>query len=301
VLAARQRGIDIFRFNTEDYPHRIGVSFTPGQPQSAELVTERDEVGLGGARGIWIRRPQWPEPSPEIADPFDRALASQEAIAAMGGIWRALRDRCVSPPDVMQAARWKVAQLNVAYDLGFSVPETLVTTSPERARSFVSGRDTVIKAVAEGHVRVGTSERRGGTMRLDPAWDLEDVRATPVMLQRAIDKVADWRATVVGRHVFAVRIVSPAGSPLDFRFVEPADCRYEVRDMSVQLVDSLIRYLDWWGLRFGAFDLAEDADGRLWFLECNPAGQWAWLEPFTGLDITGALVDLLLDPQAGLA
>ena len=36
------------------------------------------------------------------------------------------------------------------------------------------------------------------------------------------------------------------------------------------------------GLR-GAADsvrFAEDAQGLPWFLECNPAGQWGWLEDF---------------------
>jgi hypothetical protein len=71
-----------------------------------------------------------------------------------------------------------------------------------------------------------------------------------------------------------------------------------VIELPMPLASRLWRYLDLFGLRFGAFDLAEDAGGTSWFLECNPAGQWGWLEPLAGLDITGALLDLLLDPTA---
>jgi glutathione synthase/RimK-type ligase-like ATP-grasp enzyme len=293
--------VAVFRFNTEDYPSRIGLFFDPARPESAELIIDGRTISLGGARGLWIRRPQWPQPVAEVTDPFDRVLVSQEAIAAMGGVWRALRDRCVSPPDVMQAARWKVAQLRVAHDLGFLVPATVITNDPGRAAAFVTGGETVIKAVAEGRVRVGDEERQGGTMRLDPAWDLGEVRAAPVLLQRAVNKLADVRVTVIGRQLFAVRIIAPAGSLIDVRLAKATDCRYEVIDLTARLAEQLLAYLDWWGLRYGAFDLAEDANGAMWFLECNPAGQWAWLEPFTGLNMTEALVDLLLDPLGARA
>ncbi|WP_329150150.1 hypothetical protein OIU91_25245 [Streptomyces sp. NBC_01456] len=46
-------------------------------------------------------------------------------------------------------------------------------------------------------------------------------------------------------------------------------------------------------LRYGAFDFALTADGAWWFLECNPNGQWAWLEAAAGLPLTAAIADLL--------
>ncbi len=59
-----------------------------------------------------------------------------------------------------------------------------------------------------------------------------------------------------------------------------------------------MQYAHEWGLRFAAFDVAEDLDGNLWFLECNPVGQWAWLETYAGVPITASLLDLLLMPAA---
>ena len=37
------------------------------------------------------------------------------------------------------------------------------------------------------------------------------------------------------------------------------------------------------GLNFAAFDFALDYDAQWHFLECNPNGQWLWLEVLTGL------------------
>jgi hypothetical protein len=44
---------------------------------------------------------------------------------------------------------------------------------------------------------------------------------------------------------------------------------------------------------FGAFDFVIATDGSWHFLECNPSGQWAFLEPPTGLPMTAAIADLL--------
>jgi hypothetical protein len=298
VLAATRRGVPLYRYNTEDYPSSIGLSFDPERAEAATLTTRDGDVALGRARGIWLRRPRWPEIAREVADPLDRMFARQEAVAAMGGVWRVLADKCVSAPDAMQAARWKVPQLAVAAALKLPVPATLVTSDPAAARAFVGAGPTVLKAVAQARVQTAAEERVGRTVAIDATFDAEAVRPAPVLLQRRIDKVADIRITAVGPHLFPVRITVPEGAPIDFRETDPGQCGFEVIDLPDGLAAALHRYLQHWPLRFGAFDLAEDRDGQLWFLECNPAGQWGWLEQPTGLDITGAVLDLLLSQVA---
>jgi hypothetical protein len=46
-------------------------------------------------------------------------------------------------------------------------------------------------------------------------------------------------------------------------------------------------------LRFGALDFVVTPEGEWWFLECNPNGQWAWIEDETGMPIAGALANAL--------
>jgi hypothetical protein len=215
----------------------------------------------------------------------------------MGGIWRLLADKCVSPPDAMQAARWKVPQLAIAGALGLPVPATLVTSDPKAARAFVAAGPTVLKAVAQARVQTASEERVGQTVEIDVSFDADAVKPAPVLLQRRVPKVADVRITAVGRRFFPVRITVPEGAPIDFRATDPGQCRFEVIDLPSGLADRLHRFLQHWPLRFGAFDLAQDDDGGLWFLECNPAGQWGWLEEPTGLNISGAVLDLLLAPM----
>ncbi len=46
-------------------------------------------------------------------------------------------------------------------------------------------------------------------------------------------------------------------------------------------------------LSFGAFDFAVTTTGEWIMFECNPFGQYGWLEEELGLPITSALADLL--------
>ena len=47
------------------------------------------------------------------------------------------------------------------------------------------------------------------------------------------------------------------------------------------------------GLAYGSFDFAVDNEGRWWFLEVNPNGQWLWIEHATGLAIAAAIATAL--------
>jgi D-alanine-D-alanine ligase-like ATP-grasp enzyme len=50
------------------------------------------------------------------------------------------------------------------------------------------------------------------------------------------------------------------------------------------------------GLVYGAFDFIVTPEGRYVFLEVNPGGAYMWVEAATGLGITPALADALIEP-----
>lgn len=123
--------------------------------------------------------------------------------------------------------------------------------------------------------------------------DNQNIARTMHLYQEWVPKQYDVRLTVVDRRFFAVRIDAESREAhidwrsdyrnLTYRDIETPD---HVRSRVSALLDAL-------DLRFGAFDFAVASDGEWWFLECNPNGQWAWIEDETGLPISGALVDAL--------
>src|SRR5205823_8257587 len=150
---------------------------------------------------------------------------------------------------------------------------TVLTSDAGAAREFAATGPTVIKAVADARVVTPTSELAGYTTVLPADVDWQSVRLAPVLLQRRIEKRADLRVTLVGTNAYAVEIIAPTGSPLDFRAVDPDLCRYAAYDLDTELEQACSSFLNHFGLRFGAFDFAIDESGAPWFLECNPAGQ----------------------------
>jgi hypothetical protein len=117
----------------------------------------------------------------------------------------------------------------------------------------------------------------------------DDVAGTAHLFQKRVPKVADVRATVIGADVFCVRIDSDL---LDWR-TDYSKLTYTPVEAPPGIRPALHRYMNRFRLVFGAFDFAVDHEGRWWFLECNPSGQWSWLETETGLPMCAALADLL--------
>lgn len=297
VQCCAARNVTVFRFNSEDYPQYVTLQLDPLDPDSASLLlSDGDRVAIGRARGVWLRRPQWPVISRTVLDSLDRHLAVQEAVAAAGGLWRLLSRNCVSPADALQAARWKLPQLQRAAELGLAVPSTLVTSDQMEALKFLAEGPCVIKAIHEAHAQAETSFLTGFTEPIAPE-QLEGIAVTPIFLQRRVDKAADYRVTVIGKQLFAARMVTPAGAPVDVRATRPRDSVIEAVDIDPLLEAACLQFVRAAGLRFGAFDFAEDAHGTMWFLECNPNGQWGWIESATRQPLTEALVDLLLQPE----
>jgi MvdD-like protein with pre-ATP grasp domain len=72
----------------------------------------------------------------------------------------------------------------------------------------------------------------------------------------------------------------------------------EAKPVQLQLAAVIHRYLAAAGLAFGAFDFVMDRAGALWWMECNPNGEWGWLTECIDVPIAGALAELLLGGSA---
>ena len=59
------------------------------------------------------------------------------------------------------------------------------------------------------------------------------------------------------------------------------------------VAESCLNLMNCLGLEFGAMDLACGEDGRYWFFEVNPAGQWLWMEKALELPICEEVARLL--------
>jgi len=286
------RGVPVVRFDPGDFPRRLEISafVGAGSPWRGSLTTASQAAALGAVRALYYRRP-----SPytfDWLDPQDARFAAAQARHGLGGVLAALPG-CLylNHPMRLPEAELKPVQLAAATRLGFTVPATLVTNDPEQARRFAKQRPVVYKPLRVPPYEVDGRAQTIWVREVDPDEIDETVSGTAHMFQERVDKSADVRVTVVGHRVFCVRIDTD-GDHLDWRY-DYQRLSYRVVDPPAGLTRALRAYLDGVGLVFGAFDFALDRAGDWVFLECNPNGQWAWLEEATGLPMTAAFADLL--------
>jgi ATP-grasp ribosomal peptide maturase len=273
-----------------DFP--ATVSFSTGfeaRPYGSVKTSSR-HFSLDEVCAVYYRRP-----TPYMTDPPSQVerFAATQARFGLGGTLASLPCRYVNHPWKVMAAEHKPLQLRTAHQVGFSLPPTLITNRPSDARAFaVEHRRTIYKPLRF-------------TPCMSPAGEPSTIWATPVdpgsidhtiahtahLFQARVDKAADLRMTVVGKRVFCVRIESDL---LDWR-QDYDRIAYTVVDPPPRLADTAFAFLRALDLSFGAFDFAITRDGSQVFLECNPNGQWGWLEDATGIPVAAAIAELLLE------
>jgi glutathione synthase/RimK-type ligase-like ATP-grasp enzyme len=227
---------------------------------------------------------------------------SNEARRAWGGVLNSSPSiTWVNHPLAISAASYKPEQLARAKRLGFAVPDSLITNNPERARGFYNshGRCVIAKPIGHGEVLATMPQDDRiiytNVVGPDEVPNFELVANCPTFFQQSITKEADVRVTVVGNSVFAVDLWSQDNtwSSVDCRRENMRDMRYQIRVLPTLLEESLISLVRSYDLLFGAIDLIRDRAGKYWFLELNPAGQWAWLEQLGYGEISQALISIL--------
>jgi glutathione synthase/RimK-type ligase-like ATP-grasp enzyme len=295
VLELHARGVPFLRFNTEDYPMAAGLDWSSSG--EAYLSVRGERQALSQVDAVWYRRPVPPVMPPELPAP-QAAWARGEAREALMGAWRTLDALWVNHPDRNRVAESKPLQLRVAAQLGFEVPESLVSNSREAVSAFLDAHPAAVicKPLYDGRVPVNGEEQLFFTSRVDTdTVSLRDLGPEPYLFQELIPKVCDIRATVIGEQVFAARIESQRNehTQTDWRRGHPGELAHAPTELPDDVSERCVALCRRFGLHFGAIDLARRADGGYTFFEINPNGQWAWVEQRTGLPLRSHMVDLL--------
>jgi hypothetical protein len=201
--------------------------------------------------------------------------------------WAELTDALViNKPSRMASNDSKAFQAAIIEQAGFSVPETLITTSPSSVNAFWEKHGEIIYK--------SNSSVRSIVKRLT-AKDrdrLEDVRMCPTMFQQHIPGT-DYRVHVVGTETYACKIHSPAD---DYRYgensLESVSLPQAIRERCVKLASTL-------GLIVGGIDLRQHSNGTWYCFEVNPSPGFSFYETQTGLPIANAIARLLASSGCG--
>ena len=298
ILEFQRRGTPYARFNTEDFPQRVQISWLLGtRGIEGHIFLPHTDVPLDQVTSVWYRRPLPPNIAEIVRYPF-REFAHRESQEALSGLWRTMKCFWMSYPDAIAAASYKIRQLSVAHSLGFNVPSTLISNAPELVDNFRRDCGQIVaKPLFSGEVQ---SERERRVVFTTPIRDSDslafsNIQLAPAIFQAYVHKDLELRVTVIGDKVFTASINSQEVDDAlnDWRRAAPGSLCFQSYTLPQSVSEQCAQMIATLGLSFGTIDMVKTPDGNYVFLELNPNGQWGWLESHTGDPYTATIATLL--------
>jgi len=301
-------GAKFFRFNTESYGTSVTLASRIGTVgESSYLETCNISILGQNVRSIWNRRSMPPVCNRAEISGDAKIFAEQELHSALHSWLRSLNARWMSHPDAVRNASYKLPQLRIAREIGFRVPETLMSNNPLEIRDFESvlrgkGSKLAAKLISKGPPKAGHPDEQYVVFtQILSEEDLQNddaIQICPALYQEYVEKAFELRVTVVSDEIYACEIHSQQSEStlIDWRRYDLANTPHLVHDSSPELVRQCLELTHRLHLEFAAIDLIVTPKGETVFLELNPNGQWGWIEELTGLPIANAIARHLAKP-----
>lgn len=301
VRELRNQRLEYYRLNTEDIPQKIDVIFSIEDDKFVLVDKIKNiQIDLSQISAVYFRRAQVAglEYLDEISEQ-EREYLRGELAYLLEGIYKILENRCwLNNIYKIREAENKIYQLQMARELGFIIPTSLITNIPETVISMVNryNKDCIIKPIKSGNVDIKTSSKIIFTSQIEKDFYEDKTRIAdfPVYLQENIHKRYDLRCIVIGKQVYCAQIESQEyeDSRIDWRRGK-SFLKHIKHELPNAIKEKCIEMTKKLGLKYSAIDLILDNTGKYIFLECNPNGQWAWLEIRLGFPISKEIVNLL--------
>lgn len=265
------------------------------------ISSNGERIDLSKVISVWNRlKPLIPAPSAGPLETSSGEFAQREWKTVLQSLRMFLRDaKWVNDVDNQFKISSKPTQLQIARDLGFTIPDTVITNDPNEVLEMFAKHYRIIYKPLNGFVFPDQTGILTSEISKETVLDRQsNIKRAPGIYQNFIEKAYELRITVVGSEVFPALIRTPKTglASIDWRHAHFESifekCTFEGRERT-----RLLDFHDAVGLRFAAYDFAVSQGGKLYFLEVNPAGQFLWLEQALGLQITKAIARHLCYPS----
>lgn len=275
----------------------VNMALSNAHGSGFELVLPGDRaLRLDTVRSFWWRRPQAFTLPPGM-EPHAQHFAMTELSTAMQGMWQCNDALWVNNIVRDTAAAHKPWQLELARQVGLSIPDTLITTDPDKVRAFWEARGGEV--IYKPFLQTFHSWRETRQLKREELALLESVRIAPVIFQSLVPGAADLRVTVIGDEILPAAVdIRKMEYKLDVRLNQQA---YERHDLPAEIGEKLLALMRRLGLEYGAIDLRLTPDGEYVFFEVNPAGQFLFVEHACGLPVSQVLAGHLANGLARAA
>lgn len=202
-------------------------------------------------------------------------------------------------------ANSKMVQSKIAVELGMKIAPTCMSNVKDDIVKFSRQYQDISLKCFRNHSLVtpeqmvynfNTQKIESKLLEIQPKESFEQ---TVVFAQQYIEKKYELRVTVMGPHVFTCKLDSQALTPttgsIDWRQGYDYGLKHEMIE-TPKVIDAFCKnYLRRLNLHFGCFDFIVTPEDEHVFLECNPNGQWGWIEDECHVPMSEAIVDCLVN------
>ena len=281
IIEKNKYRANFFRFNVDlfaDYGITISNSYW-------EISYRNNTINSNTTLSIYYRKPTFPDTS-DFAPEYRRIINS-DILAIIDGLANSFSGVVLTKPYLLRQAENKIFQLIYAKRHSILMPKSFIGNN-DHWKCINDQR--IIKPISVGKIETssGIAIIQTNLMHENDSYDSPEL--TPVYIQEYIKKSFEVRITVVDDDFFAVKIVSD--NMIDWRAGN--NNQYEIIDIPIEIKKCIKMMMKDFQLRFGAIDYIVDVDGKWYFLEINPNGQWQWLECILGLSISDSIMNMLL-------
>jgi MvdC family ATP-grasp ribosomal peptide maturase len=299
--ALSKKGVQPFRLDTDKFPLEVQLTAQFDKSKSYyRLEYGTHSISTEQVQAVWMRRIWEPELSQELAPQYRQACI-RESQATLDGFWDSLKEaKWVDDLERINYASNKLRQLRIASEVGFVIPQTLVTNKAEAAREFfhqVNGKMVSKLLTALSHSMESTSFfLYTSAVKEEDLQDAESLRYCPMVFQEQIPKQSELRVVYVNGKVFvgALEASVYAAAKVDWRKPGVEVGAWQHHELPDEVVRRLQAFMGKFGLLFGALDFIVTPSGEYVFLEVNPVGEWGMLERDLDLPISSAIADALI-------
>jgi len=242
------------------------------------LVADGREVAVARDQPVrgWIRRLAPPDWRRQAAPASYEGTVRAAWVALLVAIARGLGISWLSNLERLFIAENKLVQQTAAQALGIAVPRSVVASSRERIPADL-GDSFIVKPLGPGQFvgDEGVAQVLYAHEVVRDAPELDALAGAPFLVQERLAAERHLRVVTVGAHGWVCAL--EAGElPVDWRRVDGAHEAFLVSDEHADVADDAVRLAAALGVSYSSQDWLV-ANGRPYFLDLNPGGQWLFL------------------------
>lgn len=282
--------------HTDQYGKAYQFTYSPGDQHATSFAFHDRQVKAQEIKGFWNRKYAAPYSFEVEQNPAD-APYLREAHLLLFGYLNTTPAFCLDRLSDAIIAENKSLQLHIAKEIGLDIPDTIFSNNPVEILQFLDAHHGEIVVKMQGVLSWSmTGKSDFFYTRRVSRRDLENspvLSIYPLIYQQLIKKEFELRIIYVDGQCFCGKIPGLGEETIDWR--KPGvQFQWEKGSLPLSIQSKLMALMDQLNLKFGAIDLIKSQDGKYYFLEINPTGEWGMLEKDLNLPISEQIAKTLV-------